>query len=234
VTQDIKLSVIIPVYNEVNTVLELLKLVQNEEHDKEIIIIDDCSTDGTKELLQGIKDDNVKVFFNNKNRGKGFCIRQGIKHLTGDIVIIQDADLEYYPDEYGLLIEKIIQGKADVVFGTRFMGTHRAFYFHHYAGNHILNLIANVLLNAYVTDLMTCYKAFKTDIIKSLTLKADRFGIEPEMTAEVFKRGCKVYEVPISYDGRTYEEGKKIKWTDFFGCVYWLLRAAMRRAKVRR
>lgn len=220
-----------PVFNEINTIREIIELVQKEEHNKEIIIIDDGSTDGTRDLLQGLNNENIKIIFNDKNRGKGYCVREGIKHIAGDIVIIQDADLEYYPDEYSLLIEKIKQNKADVVFGTRFMGAHRAFYFHHYVGNHILNLVANLLLNSYITDLMTCYKAFKADVIKSLNLKADRFGIEPEITAEVFKRGYRVYEIPISYDGRTYEEGKKIRWTDFFQCVYWLLRGALRRAK---
>ncbi|MFC1599198.1 glycosyltransferase family 2 protein [Candidatus Omnitrophota bacterium] len=229
--QNIKLSIIIPVFNEISTIKQILQLVQEEEHKKEIIIVDDCSTDGTRDILRNIKDENIRIFYNEKNRGKGYCIREAIKHITGDITIIQDADLEYYPDEYSLLVEKIVHGKADVVFGTRFMGAHRAFYFHHYAGNHILNLIANVLLNAYITDLMTCYKAFRIDAIKSLTLEANRFGIEPEITAEVFKRRYRVYEVPISYDGRTYSEGKKIKWTDFFKCVYWLLRALLRKTK---
>jgi len=224
----IKLSIIIPVYNEKNTVLELIRLVKEEKHAKEIIIVDDASTDGTKDLLNNLNDRHLKVVFNKKNRGKGYCLRQGIKHVSGDIVIIQDADLEYYPDEYGILIAKIIEGKADVVYGSRFLGAHRVFHFYHHLGNLVLNLIANVLLDTDLTDLMTCYKAFKSDCIKSLRLRANRFGIETEITAEVFKRRYKVYEVPISYNGRGYEEGKKIKWTDFFVCLYWLLRASLR------
>ena len=227
--EEIKLSIIIPVYNEANTILEVIRLVKAEHHKKEIIIVDDASIDGSRELLEKIKDENIRVLFNEKNRGKGFCLRRALEYVTGDIVIIQDADLEYYPDEYGLLIRKILEGKADVVYGSRFLGgPHRVFYFHHYLGNKILNLLANILLNTNLSDLMTCYKAFKKDVIKSLTLKADRFGIEPELTAEVFKRGYRVYETPISYDGRTYEEGKKIKWTDFFVCLYWLVRASLR------
>jgi len=230
--EEIKLSIIIPVYNEANTILEVIGLVKAEPHKKEIIIVDDASTDGTKELLEKIREENFRVLFNEKNKGKGFCIRKALNYVNGDIVIIQDADLEYYPDEYGLLIRKILEGKADVVYGSRFLGgPHRVFYFHHYLGNKILNLLANILLNTNLTDLMTCYKAFKKEVIKSLILKADRFGIEVELTAEVFKRGYRVYETPISYDGRTYKEGKKIKWTDFFVCVYWLFRALLRPLK---
>ncbi len=226
--EDIKLSIIIPVYNEVNTILEIIKLVQKEQHKKEIIIIDDNSTDETKELLEKVVHENIKVLFNKVNKGKGYCIRKGIEHVSGDIVIIQDADLEYYPDEYGILIAKITEGKADVVYGSRFLGAHRVFHFYHYLGNTVLNIIANIMLNTNLTDLMTCYKAFRTPVIKSLVLRADRFGIEPEMTAGVFKHQYRVYEVPISYNGRTYDEGKKIKWTDFFRCLYWLFRAVLR------
>lgn len=223
-----KLSIIIPAYNEINTILELIRLVQEEEHEKEIIIIDDYSTDGTRQLLKEIKDANVRVFFNDLNMGKGYCLRKGIAQATGDIVIIQDADLEYYPDEYSILIEKIIKSKADVVYGSRFLGAHRIFHFYHYLGNRVLNMIANIVLNTNLSDLMTCYKAFKTPVVKSLVLKANRFGIEPEITAEIFKRGYKVYEVPISYNGRSYDEGKKITWKDFFRCLYWLFRAVFR------
>lgn len=226
--KDIKLSIIIPVYNEVNTVLEMLRLVQEEKHKKEIIIIDDGSRDGTKELLQRVKGQDIKVLFNESNKGKGYSIRRAIEYVTGDIVIIQDADLEYYPDEYSILIEKIIEGKADVVYGSRFLGAHRVFNFYHYLGNLTLNLIANIILDTNLTDLMTCFKAFKKSVIKKIKLNADRFGIEPEITVEVFKRRYRVYEVPISYNGRTYEEGKKIKWTDFFSCLYWLLRSITR------
>lgn len=223
-----KLSIIIPAYNEINTIGELIRLVQQEKHEKEIIIIDDYSNDGTRELLQEIKDENVRVFLNDVNMGKGYCLRKGIAQAAGDIVIIQDADLEYYPDEYEILIEKIAEGKADVVYGSRFLGAHRVFHFYHYLGNSVLNMIANITLNTNLTDLMTCYKAFKTQVVKSLVLRANRFGIEPEITAEIFKRGCKVYEVPISYNGRSYDEGKKITWKDFFRCVYWLFRSVLR------
>lgn len=226
--KDVTLSIIIPVYNEVNTVLEVVRLVQKEPHKKEIIIVDDCSSDGTREFLKEITDPNIKIIFNDRNRGKGYCVREGIKQVSGDIVIIQDADLEYYPDEYGHLIEKIVEGKADVVYGSRFLGSHRVFHFYHYLGNALLNIIANIMLDANLTDLMTCYKAFRTPLIKDLTLKANRFGIETEITVEAFKRRYRVYEVPISYNGRTYDEGKKIRWTDFFRCIAWLLRSMAR------
>ena len=224
----VKLSIIIPVYNELNTVLELIKRVKNERHEKEIIIVDDGSTDGTTDLLRQIKDENIKIIFHDKNRGKGYSVRTAIEQITGDIVIIQDADLEYYPDEYGILIERIVQKKADVVYGTRFLGVHRVFYFYHFLGNLFLNLIVNFAINANLTDLMTGFKAFRADILKELVLKAERFGIEVEITTEVFKRRLRVYEVPISYEGREYEEGKKIRWPDFFDCIYWLIRSSLR------
>ncbi|MCM8787489.1 MAG: glycosyltransferase [Candidatus Omnitrophica bacterium] len=227
--QNIKLSIIIPVYNEINTILEIIKLVKEEPHKKEIIIVDDASTDGTKELLLNINQPDIKVLFNQKNKGKGYCIRKAINYVTADIVIIQDADLEYYPNEYGRIIRKIIEGKADVVYGSRFLGgERRVFYFYHYLGNKLLNLVVNIFLNSNFTDLMTCYKAFRSDVLKSLKLAANRFGIEVELTVEVFKRKYRVYEVPISYDGRSYDEGKKIKWTDFFSCLYWLFKSLFR------
>jgi glycosyltransferase involved in cell wall biosynthesis len=203
--------------------------VKAQAHEKEIIIVDDGSTDKTAELLQTQKDSNIKIISYMPNRGKGYAIRQALQKAAGDIVIIQDADLEYYPDEYGLLIEKIVQGKADAVYGTRFVGTHRVFYFYHFMGNFILNMIANVILNTTLSDLMTGAKAFRTPVIKSLKLCANRFGIEAEITAEIFRRKYRVYEVPVSYSGRTYEEGKKITWIDFFKCLAWLIRASMRR-----
>ncbi len=219
-----KLSVIIPVYNEINTILEVLRRVKAVPLDKEIIIVDDGSTDGTREVLRGIKEENVKIIFNERNRGKGFSLRRGFEHITGDIVIIQDADLEYYPDEYPILIQKIIEDKADVVYGTRFLGTHRVFHFYHYLGNLLLNFIANVIYDTNLSDLMTCYKAFKAEVIKKLKLRANGFGIEAEITAQIFRRRLRVYEVPISYSGRDYDEGKKITWKDFFRLLYWLLK----------
>lgn len=224
-----KLTVVIPVYNEENTFLELFRQVVSEKHQKEIIIIDDFSTDGTRDILKSLpQDDHLKIIFFNKNMGKGAAIREGFKHATGDIVIIQDADLEYYPDEYENLIKPIVDKKADVVYGSRFLGAHSVHFFWHFLGNKIINLINNIILNTFLTDMMTCYKAFRLPVLQSLELKANRFGIEPEITAEVFRRGYKVYEVPISYNGRGYEDGKKIKCVDFFKCVYWLLRANYR------
>lgn len=219
-----KLSIVIPVFNEKATFSEILKQVQAVNLEKEIIIVDDGSTDGTREIIKQIKDANIKVILNDHNRGKGFSLIQGFKQATGDIVIIQDADLEYYPDEYHILIQKIIEGKADVVYGNRFIGTHRIFYFYHYMGNKLLNLIANILYNTTGSDLMTCYKAFRIDVIKKLSLHATGFGIEAEITAQIFKLKCRVYEVPISYNGREYSEGKKISWKDFFRSVYWLVK----------
>jgi len=226
--KNIKLSIIIPVYNELNTVLEVVRRVQNESHEKEILIVDDGSNDGTIELLRQIKSENIKILFHDTNKGKGAAIRTAIKYITGDITIIQDADLEYYPDEYGILINKIVEGKADVVYGTRFLGSHRVFHFYHYLGNLLINLIANFILDANLTDLMTGYKAFKTSTLKKLILQANRFGIEAEITAEIFKRKLRLFEVPISYEGRGYEEGKKIRWMDFFSCVYWLIKSMFR------
>ncbi len=229
------MSIVIPVYNEENTLMEILQWVKEEPHEKEIIIVDDCSTDGTKELLCRLEgEDNITIIYQTRNKGKGAAIREGFKHVSGDIVIIQDADLEYYPDEYQQLIKPIVDGKADVVYGSRFLGSHRAYLFWHYLGNKTINLIANIILNTCLTDMMTCYKAFKTSVLRSLELHANRFGIEPEITAEIFKKEYRVYEVPISYNARDYYEGKKIKWTDFFKCCYWLLKAYLRKGDVGR
>ena len=219
-----KLSVIIPVFNERSTIREILRQVEAAPFDKEIIIVDDCSTDGTRDILAEFTREPIVVLLNERNRGKGFCLQRGFAAARGDIVLIQDADLEYYPDEYGDLIEKIVEGKADVVYGNRFAGAHRVFYFYHYLGNQALNLIANFLYNTTLTDLMTGYKAFRAEVIKSLPLRASGFGIEAEITARIFRRNLRVYEVPISYNGRDYEEGKKITYLDFFRSVYWLVR----------
>lgn len=221
-----KVSVVIPVYNEIATISAILERVRRVPLDKEIIVVDDCSTDGTREELSKIaeRDSGIRAIYLERNQGKGSALREGFRHVTGDIVIIQDADLEYYPEEYPRLIEPIVAGKADVVYGSRFLGAHRVFMFSHYLGNKILNLIANILYNCIFTDMETCYKAFRADILKHLRLRARGFGFEPEFTANVMKRGYKVYEVPISYDGRSYTEGKKITWRDGFVSLYWLLR----------
>ncbi len=219
-----KLSVVMPVYNEVNTFLEIFRQVKEYPMEKEIIIVDDFSTDGTREILEKVNDDNVQILFNEKNYGKGFCVRRGFDLAKGDIVIIQDTDLEYYPSEYSILIKRILEGKADVVYGTRFLGEHRVFFFSHFLGNFILNNIANILYNTNLTDLMTGYKVFTRDAIDKLNLHANGFGVEAEITAQVFKHNLRVYEVPISYNGRNYDEGKKITWKDFFRSLYWLFR----------
>ncbi|MCX7919875.1 MAG: glycosyltransferase [bacterium] len=224
-----KLSVVIPVYNEINTIEEILHRVQQVPIEKEIIVVDDGSTDGTRDILKRIKADNIKVIFHERNLGKGAALQTGFSQVTGDIVIIQDADLEYYPDEYPQLIELIEQGKADVVYGSRFLGRHRVFLFSHYLGNLILNFLTNFLYNTNLTDMETCYKAFRREVIQGAKFKSKSFGFEPEFTAYIFRKRYRVYEVPISYDGRGYDEGKKITWKDGFIALYWLIRGRMSR-----
>ena len=224
-----KLSVIIPCYNEVKTIEEIIVAVKNSPYkNKEIIIIDDCSTDGTKELLKsGLENHVDKVIYHNVNSGKGAAIRTGIKSSEGDVIIIQDADLEYDPKEYPRLVEPIIQGKADVVFGSRFITTEnrRILYFWHRVGNGVLTLLSNILTNLNLSDMETCYKIFKSEIIKNITIEEDRFGFEPEITAKIAKlKEVRIYEVGISYYGRTYGEGKKIGLKDGFRALYCIIK----------
>lgn len=221
-----KLSVIIPVFNEEKTLEEIVRRVQEAPFplEKELLIVNDASTDGTSEILERLEGGNVRVFHHAVNHGKGAAIRTAQPHCTGDLVIIQDADLEYYPEEYELLAAPILDGRADVSYGTRFLGTHRVFLFWHYMGNLFLTFLTNLLYNTMLSDMETCFKMCRTDIFQSLTLTTNRFGIEPEFTAKIFKRGSKVYEVPISYNGRGYEEGKKITWKDGVAALYFLVK----------
>jgi glycosyltransferase involved in cell wall biosynthesis len=224
-----KLSVIIPCYNEKNTIKTIINAVKNSPYPKkEIIIVDDCSNDGTRDILRTeIESDVDKVIYHSKNQGKGSAIRTGIKEATGEIIIIQDADLEYDPNEYPILVEPILQGKADVVFGSRFLGTgpHRVVYFWHSVGNAFLTLLSNMLTNLNLTDMETCYKVFKREIIQSINIEEDRFGFEPEITAKIAKmKNIKIYEVGISYYGRKYEEGKKIGWKDGIRAIYAIIK----------
>jgi glycosyltransferase involved in cell wall biosynthesis len=223
-----KLSIIIPCFNEKDTIHEIISAVKASPYpNKEIIIVDDCSTDGTIKILKESLIDQVeKIIFHEKNQGKGAALRTGIKEATGDIVIIQDADLEYDPNEYSVLVEPIIQNKADVVFGSRFIGhkPHRVLYFWHRIGNGILTLMSNAFTNLNLTDMETCYKVFKREIIQGIEIEENRFGFEPEITAKLAKLDCKIYEVGISYYGRTYAEGKKIGWKDGFRAIYCILK----------
>jgi glycosyltransferase involved in cell wall biosynthesis len=222
---DVDISVLIPVYNERNTILEVVQRVQKQPFDKEIIIVDDCSSDGTTEILKETDwPDNVQIYFHTKNMGKGAALRTGIPHATKAITIIQDADLEYNPDDFGVVLKPILDGVADVVYGSRFLGIHRSFMLHHYIGNKMLTIMTNILYNNILTDMETGYKAFRTEIIQGVKVKSNRFDFEPEITAKVLKRGYRIYEVPIYYAGRDYAEGKKITWRDGFSAMWALLR----------
>ncbi len=212
-----KLSVVIPVYNEVSTLLSLIERVQRSPVDKEIIVVDDCSTDGTADLLkESSLGPNVKRLFHAVNQGKGAALRTGFAQASGDMVIVQDADLEYDPQEYPKLVKPIIDGLADVVYGSRFAGgeTHRVLYFWHSIGNHLLTLFSNAFTNLNLTDMETCYKVFRREVLQRIVIEENRFGFEPEITAKMAKLRVRVFEVGISYAGRTYEEGKKIGWKD--------------------
>ena len=218
-----KISVVMPVYNEIGTIDEILTRVQAVAMEKEIVIVDDYSTDGTRERLKEIEKGhgNVKVFYHERNQGKGAALRTGFKSAAGDVVIVQDADLEYDPKEYFLLLEPILDGRADVVYGSRFLGgPHRVLFFWHYVGNKFLTLLCNAFTNLNLTDMETCYKVFKREILEGMDLKSNRFGFEPEFTIKIAKKKLRIYEVPISYSGRTYAEGKKIGWKDGLAAIF--------------
>jgi glycosyltransferase involved in cell wall biosynthesis len=238
-------SVVIPVYNERATIETLLCRVQAVGIRKELLIVDDGSRDGTREFLQQLRrsaesipgemvlpqvgtvlrTDNVRVFFHAENRGKGAALRTGFRHARGDIILVQDADLEYDPQEYPILLKPILSGVADVVYGSRFLGNpHRALFFWHYMGNRTLTTLSNMFTNLNLTDVWTCYKVFRREVLQSVTLREERFGFEPEITAKIAKAGWRIYEVPVSYHGRTYAEGKKITWKDGLSAIRCILR----------
>jgi glycosyltransferase involved in cell wall biosynthesis len=222
-----KLSVIIPVYNEKNTIEEIIHRVLNVEIglEKEIIVVDDGSQDGTREILEGLNHPNIKVYFHSKNQGKGAALQTGFSKADGDIILIQDADLEYDPREYPILLGPILDGRADAVYGSRFLGgPHRVLFFWHYIGNRFLTTFSNMLSNLNLTDMETCYKAFKKETLNKITIKSKRFGFEPEITTKLAKLKCKIYEVPISYSGRDYNEGKKIGWKDGIAAFFHIIR----------
>ncbi len=223
-----KISIIIPVYNEQGAIVDVINSVKSAiaGADHEIIVVNDASTDKTREFLDTINDVNVKIVHRSVNQGKGAAIREGIKHINGDITIIQDADREYTPEDYPALLRPIIDGKADVVFGSRFLGggTHRVMFFWHSIGNRFLTLLSNIFTDLNLTDMEVGYKVFRTDTLKRIELKQNRFGFEPEITAKIAKTGSRVYEVPISYYGRTYAEGKKITWKDGIHAIWCIVR----------
>ena len=222
-----KLSIIIPAYNEKKTIEEIIRRVQAVEVglEKEIIVVDDFSQDGTRQILEKLMEPNLKVFFHSKNMGKGAALQTGFSQAEGDILLIQDADLEYDPKEYARLLEPILDGRADAVYGSRFLGgPHRVLFFWHYLGNKVLTTFCNILSNLNLTDIETCYKVFKKEVLNSIKLRSKRFGFEPEITLKLAKLKCRIYEVPISYSGRDYSEGKKIGWRDGIAAIFHIIR----------
>jgi len=242
---DLRLSVVIPVYNEKATIDEILRRVIETPFRKEIVLVDDCSTDGTRQILEKISQvqssgedlapafdggdpielRDLRILFQERNQGKGAALRRGFAEVTGDIVLVQDADLEYDPRDYHKLLEPLVDGRADVVFGSRFLGgPQRVHYFWHYVANKMLTMLSDIFTNLKLTDMETCYKVFRREVLQGITIKSDRFGFEPEITAKVAKGNWRVYEVPISYAGRTYEEGKKITWKDGVQALWCIIR----------
>ncbi|MCI5223154.1 MAG: glycosyltransferase family 2 protein [Candidatus Electrothrix sp. AR4] len=222
------LSIVIPVFNEVNTLKEVIAGVHAVKLplDYEIILVDDASSDGTRQLIDSFQEKNIIKVFHDKNQGKGAALRSGFRKVSGDIVLIQDADLEYDPHEYPKLLKPILEDKADVVYGSRFVGSeaHRVLYFWHMIGNKFLTLLSNMLTNINLTDMETCYKVFRKDILDKVAIKENRFGFEPEITAKLSKLNCRIYEVGISYNGRTYKEGKKINWRDGVSALFCIVK----------
>ncbi|HEY9074062.1 MAG TPA: glycosyltransferase family 2 protein [Desulfobaccales bacterium] len=223
-----KLSIIIPVYNEKDTLEEIFRLVKLTPYDKEIIAVDDASTDGSRDILRRLAEEyeDVKVFYHDRNQGKGAALRTGFAQVSGDVVIIQDADLEYRPDDYPSLLEPIQQDVADVVYGSRMVGgrPHRVLFFWHYMGNRCVTTLSNIFTNLNLSDMEVGYKVFKAKVIKGMQIKCDRFGVEPELTAKIARGGWRVYEVPIQYHGRDYAHGKKITWRDGIAAIFHIIR----------